>query len=226
MLTSVMLESRHRARHPDGTLALAAVGVLLVTAIGCASHQKYPPSWPTLLNQPSGCTQLDGVYKDRGTSAYWSSSLAHLLFARLDIRRVVTVTLSLSATGQLQADARDESGDVVVAAVLAAGKPLVCRNGMVIVPAGAQWFGGPHELGFTIGQKSASFELHAAKDFLVVKKKTRTWAVWVAIPWTYVEDEWHRFERVVPQASRAQDHSSPCPSRAPCPSQAPVDSIE
>jgi hypothetical protein len=41
-----------------------------------------------------------------------------------------------------------------------------------------------------------SLELRLADGYLAVKEKTRTAGVVNVIPWRYVREEWHRFERL------------------------------
>jgi hypothetical protein len=151
--------------------------------------------WPT-LERAQVCGQLAGDYRNAGeTASGLPTSLIDLLFGgRATHAPDTLVHLSFSADQQLS---------IGVSALTSELSPLIltreqftCRKDALVIRSGAHWVGGVSQLGFAIGRKSTAVELHRAGRFLIVKKKEKTRGVWIAIPVSFADETWHRFEQV------------------------------
>jgi hypothetical protein len=176
---------------------IALVGALV--SVACSSRHPYPKTWPTLMVGQKDCQHLAGRYRDAETpSSFASSSLTLLLFSSEGRRNADSVRIGFPEPGRLQIDLVTDAGDSTSIVLSSDRKQFACDDGLLTIKAGGQWVGDVNQLGFGIGKRSAALELRIADGYLVVKQKARTAGIVYVFPYRYVQDEWHRFERLVP----------------------------
>jgi hypothetical protein len=179
----------------SGVWILSLAWALGVTA--CASHASYPQNWPARLGRAQGCEHLAGEYADRGKTGGGSEiSLARLVLG--DTSKAwpaESVRLAFPEKGRMKVDVLAEWRDPV--AVVLTSSQIECREGLLRIRAGGNWVMSGSQLGVSVGRRSYSLDLEDAGGSLVLRRKTSTKGVWIAVPFSFSEDEWFRFERVV-----------------------------
>jgi hypothetical protein len=176
---------------------IALLCVLVVAGTGCSSRQPYPKTWPRLSAGQADCRQFAGRYRNAAeTTRLGPSSLTRLLFGDT-LQPADSVTLAFPDARRLQIDIFSAVGESSSVVLTRDRKQFACDDGMLAIKAAGNWVGDVNQLGFGIGKRSVSLELRLADGYLAVKKKAHTVAIIdVVIPWRYVEEEWHRFERL------------------------------